>query len=53
MVFLYRLLVCGGFFMHIVAFKIIFSMKRGYAYVWRRGRGGGHVKMCEFCRYAF
>ena len=32
--FSYELLVCGGFFMHIVSFRIIFSMKRGYAYVW-------------------
>ena len=24
------------FFMYIVAFKIIFSMKRGYVYVWGR-----------------
>ena len=32
--FLCLLLVCDGFFIHIVVFKIIFSMKRGYAYVW-------------------
>ena len=31
--FSYKLLACGGFFMHIVSFRIIFSMKRGYAYV--------------------
>ena len=27
MVFLYILLVCDGFFIHIVSFKVIFSMK--------------------------
>ena len=32
--FLCVLLVCDGFFIHIVVFKIVFSMKRGYAYVW-------------------
>ena len=26
--FSYKLLACGGFFMHIVSFRIIFSMKR-------------------------
>ena len=31
--FLYVLLVCDGFFIHIVSFKIIFSVKRGYSYV--------------------
>ena len=32
--FSYELLVCDGFFIHIVSFKIIFSMKRCYAYIW-------------------
>ena len=32
--FLCILLVCDGFFVHIVPFKIIFSMKGGYVYVW-------------------
>ena len=31
--FSYELLVCDGFFMHIVSFRIIFSTKRGYVYV--------------------
>ena len=31
--FLWILLACGGFFMHIVSFKIIFSMKGGFVYV--------------------
>ena len=35
-------LVCDGFFMRIAYFRIIFSMKRGYAYVW---------ETCEFCGY--
>ena len=39
--------VCDGFyenFMRIVSFKIIFSMKRGYVYVW---------ETCEFCGCVF
>ena len=32
------------FFIHIVYFRIIFSMKRGYVYVW---------EACEFCGCAF
>ena len=39
--------------MYIVAFEIIFSMKRGYVYVWGVRGMGGRVKMCEFCGYAF
>ena len=31
--FSYELLVCDGFFMHIVSFRIILSMKRSYVYV--------------------
>ena len=36
MVFLCILLVCGVFFIRIVSFRIIFSMKGGYVYVWER-----------------
>ena len=35
--FSYELLVCDGFFIHIVSFKIIFSTKRGYVHVWGEG----------------
>ena len=34
-VFLCILLVCDGFIIQIVSFKIIFSMKGGYLYVWK------------------
>ena len=34
-VFLCILLVCDGFIILIVSFKIIFSMKGGYLYVWK------------------
>ena len=42
--FSYELLVCDGFFIHIVSCRIIFSMKRGYVCVWEK---------CEFCGYVF
>ena len=42
--FSHELLVCDGFFIHIVSFRIIFSMKRRYVCVW---------ETCEFCGYAF
>ena len=35
-----ELLVSDGFFIHFVSFKIIFSMKRGYVYVWGLGGRG-------------
>ena len=34
-VFLCILLACDGFIIQIVSFKIIFSMKGGYLYVWK------------------
>ena len=44
MIFLCILLIYDGFFIYIVYFRIIFSMKRGYVYVW---------EACEFCGCAF
>ena len=35
--FSYELLVCDGFFIYIVSFKIIFSTKMGYVHVWGEG----------------
>ena len=44
--FLYILLVCDGFFMHIVSVKIIFSMKRGYVYVWGTCKNAWVLRVC-------
>ena len=49
--FSHELFVCDGFFIHIVSFKIIFSTKRDYVYVFflggvGGGGVGGGVKMC-------
>ena len=45
-VFLCILLVCDGFFMHIISFRIIFSMKRGYVYVWGACRNMWVLRVC-------
>ena len=42
--FFMRIVSMWWFFMHIVSFKTIFSMKRGYVYVW---------ETCEFCGCVF
>ena len=46
--FSHELSVCDGFFIHVVSFKVIFCMKKGYGYVWGKCKNAWVLRVCFF-----